>query len=211
MENTATQPKIESRFYQGEDYTVRMVNEEKRTIEGYGIVFNSESRMLGGWFIERIRPEAVRNAFEKVDLRSEFNHNTNFLLGRVSSGTMRFKVDERGVKYIVDVPRNYYGDGLLESVKRGDVRGSSFQFWVREGGEEWNIEVRDGKNVQVRDITDFEVVSEMGPVTEPAYPDTTVAKRSFEDFQKSKTLEHGPKWELELAKAEEDEIRIRKP
>lgn len=171
---------FELRTFEGEQFEVRLMDEEKRTISGYGIVFNKESRLLGDWFVEIVKPEAVSRAMENPDIRSEFNHVEVFLLGRKSSGTARFEADEVGVRYIVDVPLTDYGDNVLELVRRGDLKGSSFQFIVGKGGDDWKKETRNGKDIRVRTITEFAAIAEMGPVTNPAYPDTSVAKRSFE-------------------------------
>jgi len=188
MENTPKQPPTNSivkRDFYGEDYQVRMVDEESRTIEGYAIVFNRESRLLGGWFVERILPEAVIGATENVDLRSEYNHETNFLLGRQSAGTATFTVDEIGYKYRVDVPKTYYGDTVIELTKRGDLKGASFQFMVAENGDTWETVKRGGKDVQLRTISKMEIVVEMGPVNEPAYLNTTNNMRVFESEKRS--------------------------
>lgn len=172
------------RFYTGDEYQVRMVDKEKRIIEGYGIVFNKESRLLGGWFVEIIKPEAVVTAMQNPDIRSEFNHEVNYLLGRRSTGTARFDVDATGVKYTVSVPRTDYGDNLLELVGRGDVKGSSFQFITAEKGDTWAKENRGGTEIWLRTVTNMALIDEIGPVTNPAYNDTTAsAKRSFDTWQ----------------------------
>lgn len=157
--------------------------EESRTIEGYGIVFNSESRLLGGWFVEVIKPEAVTRAMEaNKDIFVAINHDYTKLIGRGLAGNVRFTVDEKGVKYSVDVPNTSYGDDLLENVRSGIYQGSSFIFETSmdDSAEAWEKESRDGKTVWVRTITDFSKIHEMGPVIGEAYADTTVAKRNFD-------------------------------
>lgn len=169
----------ELRYFQGE---VRAVNKESRTIRGYGIVFNREShemRMGGTKFKEVILPQAM----EGVDLRmlqSMHNHDPNRLLGTTWAGTMRVGVDQIGVWYETDVPDSPTGQDTWVSVQRGDTRTSSFQFTTPEGGDTW--ERRDG--YLLRTINKFSGIYEMGPVSNEAYPDTTVdvtvAKRSLD-------------------------------
>ena len=49
-------------------------NDESRTVEGYAIVFNSESKDLGG-FTEIIEPAAIDGILEKSDILCLLNHN----------------------------------------------------------------------------------------------------------------------------------------
>lgn len=156
----------------------RVINAESRTIRGYGIVFNKESvdlRAGGRIFREVIKPEAVRGV-DFSNLLSMHNHRSERLLGNTAAGTMRTGVDNVGVWYEVDLPNAPTGHDVLESVSRGDTQGSSFQFDIKGDGEKWSM--RDGK--AFREVTQFNGVYEMGPVSEPAYPDTSISARSLE-------------------------------
>lgn len=168
----------EKRSLSGDDYLIRRSNSESREIEGYGIVFNKRFKLWSNHY-EEIAPGAG-DYFRKngIDVLSCFNHDFNKVLGRTLSGSMRFEIDETGVKYIVKVAKTTYGDDLLASVERGDIRGSSFMF--RSKVTEWIEE----ENSSIRRIKEFSQVREMGPVVNPAYIDTTVAKRSLDDFNK---------------------------
>ncbi len=178
----------EIRTIQGAE--IRMTEgEDSRTIEGYGIVFNSESRTLGGWFVEVIKPEAVTRALESnKDIFVAINHDYSKLIGRGKAGNVRFTVDEKGVKYSVDVPNTSYGEDLLENVRAKLFQGSSFIFEMsrNEDAEKWEKETRDGKIVWKRTISDISVIHEMGPVIGEAYEDTTVAKRNFDAANEEK-------------------------
>lgn len=175
--------KVEKRAFNAQ---LRMIDEGERIIEGYGIVFNSESRVLGGWFIEEILPDAATRAIEEnPDIKVTLNHNFDALLGRGASKTATFSIDETGVKYRVQVPNTTIGNDTLELVKRGDLTGSSFMFMIAEDGENWEQIEREGVPIWKRTISNILQVVEMGPVTNEAYPDTTVAKRSFENLQET--------------------------
>ena len=78
-------------------------------------------------------------------------------------------------------------EDIFESIQRGDISKSSFAFTIAQGGERW--EERDG--MTYRYITEFDRIYDVAPVTFPAYPDTSVAKRSFEEWV-SKEIEEKP-------------------
>jgi phage head maturation protease len=69
---------------------------------------------------------------------------------------------------------------VIESIKRGDIRGSSFAFVIAKGGETWHVE--EGRHI--RTVTAVSDLMDVGPVTYPAYPDSSVsvAQRSFEQY-----------------------------
>jgi hypothetical protein len=145
---------------------------EGRKIGGYGAVFNSET-VIGGQFREKIEPGAFAKAL-KNDIRSFFNHDPNLVLGRTKSGTLRIKEDARGLSYEVDLPDTQAGRDVATSMERGDVDGSSFTFRVTD--EEW---IEERGNLPLRIVREVELY-EVGPVTMPAYEDTTVAMRSLD-------------------------------
>jgi uncharacterized protein len=155
-------------------------------LEGYAIVFNEESRDLGG-FTEVVSPEAVRNA-DFSDTVAVFNHDTNQLLGRVTSGTLTLSTDERGVKYRVSIPNTTLGNDVKELTKRGDLSGSSFAFSLAKNGDKW--EERGDK--VLRTITSFGKIFDVSPVTHPAYPTTDVGLRSLNSFLESRKQEEAP-------------------
>lgn len=175
------QSSMERRTVVTPETRAKVVNADTRTIRGYGIVFNKDSvdlRAGGRVFREVIRPEAVRNV-DFSNLLSMHNHRSERLLGNTASGTMRTGVDSVGVWYEVDLPNAPTGHDVFESVQRGDTQGSSFQFDIRGDGEKWSM--REGK--AYREVTQFNGVYEMGPVSEPAYPDTSIAARSLEALE----------------------------
>lgn len=159
-------------------------NQEGRSVEGYAAVYNSESNNLG-WFTEVIAPGAFREALDRSpDIVALYNHDENMVLGRRSSGTLEVTEDERGLRYrIPELPKSR--EDVYEAIKRGDVSKSSFAFTIADGGDSW--EERDGKTV--RTITKFDRIYDVSPVVYPAYSDTTVAKRSFEQFVESQKPE----------------------
>lgn len=151
--------------------------DEGRSVEGYAAVYNSESNTLG-WFTEVIAPGAFRDALERSpDIVALFNHDENMVLGRRSAGTLEVIEDETGLRYrIPELPKSR--EDVYEAIKRGDVNKSSFAFTIAPGGDKW--EERDGKTV--RTINKFDRIYDVSPVVYPAYSDTSVAKRSFDQW-----------------------------
>ena len=147
-------------------------------IGGLAIPVGQWSEDLGG-FREQILPGAFKTSIETDDIRSLFNHDSNFVLGRKSAGTLRLSEDERGISYEVDAPNTTWAKDLAESIKRGDIRENSFAMFVTD--DIW--EERDGgmwRTVRVAQL------KEIGPQPFAAYPQSDVAVRSIED-----TLKHG--------------------
>lgn len=173
--------KVETRCLDPEDAEVRLSNESGREIFGYGIVFNSLSQDLGG-FQEVILPEAVEGVLEQSDIFARLDHNKNRgVLARSmkGKGSMKLAVDSKGVKYSFEAPKFDLGDEVLEGVRRGDIRGSSFSFKVSDG-QKWE---KRSDGAYVRTITKFDVISDMSPVYTGAYPDASLALRSLDEFR----------------------------
>jgi HK97 family phage prohead protease len=146
------------------DLEVREADDAPPTIVGHGIVTDSLSLDLGG-FREKVDPQAAARAIKRrgAVIKSFFNHNPDHVLGRTDNKTLKLSTDERGVVYAVTPPDTQWARDLLVSVKRGDVKGSSFSF--RTLKDRWE----EDEGTQTRTLLDFELF-EIGPVTEPAYP-----------------------------------------
>lgn len=157
---------------------------ESRWIVGYAAKFDVDSLDMGE-FTERIAPGAFSIVSERrgrktpLETRALWNHDPNYPLARYPQ-TLRMTVDEVGLRYEFPVPDTTYGRDLANTIEAGIVRGSSFSFVVAQGGESW--EKVDGRNVRM--INKISELYDVGPVTYPAYPDSTtgVAKRSFDAF-----------------------------
>lgn len=163
---------IERRFTPSVE--VRVIGDETPTITGYSAVFGKDSVNLGG-FIERIAPGAFARALrEKQDIRALVNHDSGRILGRLSAGTLRLMEDTTGLLAGIDPPDTQVGRDIVTSIKRGDVTGQSFSFRTVE--DQWEFK-DDGPDL--RTLIDVDLF-DVGPVTFPAYPDTTADARSLE-------------------------------
>jgi HK97 family phage prohead protease len=145
---------------------------EGRTLTGYAALYGSETR-IGSYFRETIEQGAFRSALaRRDDVRALFNHDPNYVLGRLEAGTLQLSEDSRGLKYTVTLPDTQAGRDLWTSVQRGDVSQSSFAFSV--DAEEWR-DMQDAMPLRVvKDVHLYDV----SPVTYPAYDETSVSARS---------------------------------
>ncbi len=153
--------------------TVEFRAEGKRLLAaGYGAVFNKLSQNLGG-FVEQVAPGAFAKTIKEQDIRALFNHDEDHVLGRLAAGTLRLHEDDTGLAYEIDLPDTTSGRDVAVLLERGDVSGSSFGFRTIDddwGETEAGFPLRTLKQVSARDV---------GPVTFPAYTDSTSALRSL--------------------------------
>lgn len=179
---------IERRDFAFEDEQELIVESRadgRAAIIGYAAVYQRLSLDLGGF-----REEILPGAFDKIlnrqrgkqDVVALFNHDSNIVLGRTSSGTLELSSDEKGLRYVVTPPVSRAD--VMELIQRRDVRGSSFAFTVDKNGEGFRT-AEDGQ--AIRQIREVSGLYDVGPVLVPAYPSTTagVAMRSYEAWMAS--------------------------
>src|SRR5581483_9839388 len=128
------------------------------------------SEDLGG-FRERILPGAIQ--FDD-DVRADFNHDPNCILGRTKAGTLNLSVDNHGVRMEADAPETTWANDLLVSIRRGDINKGSFAFRVMPGGERSDT---DQNGQMVRTLTNI-LVRRVSIVSDPAYTATAIDVRS---------------------------------
>jgi HK97 family phage prohead protease len=179
---------IERRDFAFEDDNELIVESRadgRAAIVGYAAVYNRLSLDLGG-FKEEILPGAFDRILRKrsQDVVALFNHDSNIVLGRTSSGTLELSSDDKGLRYVVTPPVSRAD--VLELIARKDVAGSSFAFTIGKDGETFR-QGEDGK--AVRQIREVSGLYDVGPVLVPAYPATSasVAMRSYEAWLASQT------------------------
>jgi HK97 family phage prohead protease len=138
-------------------------------ISGYATVTNSET-IIAGLFREVVAPGAFRAALtRRDDVRCLLNHNADLILGRTKSGTLSLVEDAHGLKYTVTPPATAWADGIVVSIARGDISGSSFAFRVER--ESWPAIGRAAMPLRVIEQVELFDVS---PVCFPAYAATSV-------------------------------------
>lgn len=152
--------------------------EEESTIYGKASITGKRYDM--GWYDEEVMPGAFDEVLQD-DVRALFNHDPNQILARSvnGQGTLKLFIDEDGdLSYEYKTPNRSFAKDLADAIKSGDVTQSSFAFRIAE--QAW-IE-REGEK-ELRQITKIEKLYDVSPVTYPASPDTSVAKRSHQKNQ----------------------------
>ena len=166
---------------------------KERRLTGYAArygVLSNEIRGKDGAFREKI----VRGAFDEVlaskpDVVMTLNHDMNKVLGRTTSGTLKLRVDDKGLRFDCLLPNTSYARDLHESVKRGDMNGCSFAF--ADVDDEWSEDseldygssntnyARTIKKFVLRTIKTFRKLFDVSVVTTPAYPGTQISTRNL--------------------------------
>ena len=160
------------------------ISANNNTVEGYAIVFDKESQILGD-FIEIIKPEAVtEELLSRSTVCAYYNHLNNGILAKYVGGrennTLTLEIREEGLWFSFELPNTELATQVAESIKRGDVDGCSFAFIPETNGQKW--EIRDG--MKYRTITKIKSLRDISLVDVPAYPDTSVALRDYDEAQK---------------------------
>lgn len=175
-----------------------VINPDSRTVEGYAVVFNSQSEDLG--FYETINPSAItEDVLKRSDVFCLFNHDQDKVLARSKYGTgsLQLQLDERGLKYTFQAPNTDLGNELLEYLKRGDIESSSFAFVVSadEGSEVWETRA-DGR--QYREILKIDELFDVSPVFNPAYSSTSVSQRALDKLNQLREMQDEKEKEKEV-------------
>lgn len=140
-----------------------------RTLYGIAAPFNKPAD-IAGLFTERILPGAFASTLAKrADVLALKDHQSDAVLGRVRSGTLRLQETRDGLEYSLDLPATSLGNDILELARRGDLGGISIGFIA--DSEAWP----DKRTRELRAVTlhEISVVS-----AHPAYNDTTIALRA---------------------------------
>jgi hypothetical protein len=137
---------------------------EAPKIDGYASLTNVPYDC--GYWIEQVDTHAFDSVLAKnPDVRALWNHNSDFVLGRSSAKTLALSLDVRGLAYSIDPPDTTVARDLIVSMRRGDVRESSFAFIVAR--DQWT-DNPDGS--VTRTILEFDELLDVSPVTYPANP-----------------------------------------
>ncbi|WP_230396169.1 HK97 family phage prohead protease [Streptomyces blattellae] len=145
---------------------------------GYAAKFNSRTAIgnpLRWGFYEEIAPGAFTKTLQEGDARFLVDHDSYYVVSRVSAGTLSLAEDGAGlpVDSALDSALSYVND-LKANVRNGNITGMSFGFYVLK--DQWStetVETSDGQTVEVevRRILEVRLI-EVSAVTFPAYEDT---------------------------------------
>jgi HK97 family phage prohead protease len=153
--------------------------DDKMIIEGYAIVFNSET-LIGDeeyGFIEEIDNRALSETKMK-DVPMKYNHMDSFLiLARTRNKSLTLTTDNKGLKVRAELLDTNTNQDIYKMVRSGLLDKMSFAFTVDE--QVWN---REGK-IPKRTITKIERLYDVSVVDTPAYDATSIYARSLESME----------------------------
>lgn len=167
------------------DVAVRATEDGAERFVGYAAVFNRRTAIgdpLRWGFYEEIAPGAFTKTLQEGDARMLIDHNSYYVVSRVSAGTLRLAQDDHGLAVESDLdPELSYVRDLKANLRNNNITGMSFGFHVIK--DDWrteSIEVasHDGPvDIEVRTIREVRLI-EVSAVTFPAYEDTEAGLRS---------------------------------
>ena len=169
--------KIERRMAVGATLEVRDDETDHGTLSGYGLLFNTKSKDLGG-FKEEIAPGSIDLAKTR-DVKFLVGHDDAAILGRTANASLTLAIDERGVSFVLKLPDTALARDTRELVRLKTLDGMSFGF--RTIADVWSDDHRS------RTVTKLELL-ELSAVSFPAYEAATVEARELDDARRSTRL-----------------------
>jgi HK97 family phage prohead protease len=121
------------------------------------------------------------------------------LLGRTSAGTLRLIEDEIGLRMELDLPDTTLGRDVAELTRSRNLQGQSFSFTTAVA--QWDY----SSDPAIRTVIEVDSLFDVGPVTFPAYEETSVAMRQF----RSKSEPETPSMPAHALEHERDLARLR--
>lgn len=128
--------------------------------------------VIGHNRVQRIAIGAFDNSLTG-DVLAVFDGNTNLVLGRAASRTLKLSANLRGVDFEIALPATEtVRQRVVTPMGRGDVTGANFGFEPAEGGVRYLRETRAGGVVDVFEITAARLLW-VGPAALPRYAAAT--------------------------------------
>lgn len=170
--------------------------EDSRVIEGYCMLFGVRSKLLCDWwdpYYEVLEPGCItKETLDKQDIKLTMYHDSHIILARSKrgTGTLNYEVDATGVKFWAEMPNTPDGNTALELVKRGDIDGCSFIYSTDEEDSENCVSYEkitekndEGEEIEVliRHVKRIDRVYDFTITPNPAYLETSVSRREFEE------------------------------
>ncbi len=178
-------------------------------IEGHPAIYDQRTD-IGGWFYEIIE----RGAFDSCDFDDvlfSVNHDLRKIplaRSRRNNGnsTMQLQTNDRGlyIRANLDVEENSEAKSLYSAVKREDIDGMSFIFYVDE--EKW--EDLDSE-MPTRRIQKIHKVIEVSAVNFPAYTGTDINARDKSVLDNAAKALENARSQLDNSKSEREILQLR--
>lgn len=157
----------------------RSEGDDGLTLAGYAAVFNSPTRITGEsppLFDEVLSPGAFARTINAADrVVMQYDHGQHPMIGPMPLGKITtLREDKRGLYVEARLTDNWLINPVRDAIANDAISGMSFRFAVPKGGDVWD---RSGA-VPLRTVNEVRLY-ELGPVTFPAYDDTSVMVRSL--------------------------------
>lgn len=134
---------------------------------------------IGGWGREKIAPGAFAERLED-DVRALFNHDTNYVLGRTTAGTLELEEDDTGLFTVTEVANSaWVREMVVGPIERGDITQMSFAFSL-DWDEDVDFEEDEESGLLFWTINRFTKLWDISPVTYPANEGTSISARAAE-------------------------------
>jgi HK97 family phage prohead protease len=178
-------------------------------IEGHPAIYDQKTS-IGGWFYEIIQ----RGAFDGCDFDDvlfSINHDLRKIplaRSRRNNGnsTMQLRTDDRGlyIRASLDVENNSEAKSLHSAVKREDIDGMSFIFYVDE--ETWEDLDTDTPTRRIQKISK---VIEVSAVNFPAYTGTDINARDQSVLDNAAKALENARSQLDNSKSELEVLKLK--
>jgi len=171
---------IQTRFISFADSEVKIESKgDAKILRGYAAKFDSVS----GDLFERTSGtrEIIRRGFfrqalgRKTPIFALFNHDENYILGERNAGTLRIDEDRTGLAFEATLSDSQLvRDVVLTPMARGELTGCSFRAFVDPEFVEFDRKADAFSLLE----NGCDMITDVGPVTYPAYDKTSVEARS---------------------------------
>lgn len=148
-------------------------SDDDMTVSGYFAVFDQPTELCPGEN-EVIKKGAFTESLKKEEVVALWNHDSQKVLGRTSNDTLELREDEHGLYGNLHIAPTSYGKDVYQLIKRGDLVGCSFGFFV----DDYQDVAKDGS--VTHEVTKAQLL-EVSVVTWPQYEQTEIAVRSKTD------------------------------
>lgn len=156
-------------------FTLERSDGDGRTLEGYAAVFNTPTPISDqrGDYIETIAPGAFKNSINRRMPALMFNHGKSRPIGDIPIGKVEvIREDPRGLYVKARLVDNPTVNILRDAIRDGAIPGMSF--FAKIVRDSWSAQGKQ-RFCTLKELA----LSELGPVTSPAYQSTSVAVRSM--------------------------------
>ena len=143
------------------------------------IPYDSMSEDMG--YREVIRKGAFTKTLNEGDPRCLWAHNTQFVMGRKSAGTLTFEDRDDGLHFDCSLPKTSWAQDVFETVSRRDAPGVSFGFYVIK--DSWTR--GKDKEPTVRELLEVRLLEVSVGVAFPAYPESDSESSTRALFEKN--------------------------